>query len=76
MSQKHEWTVCLQLAINYFEQADSGKAIHFVAKAEDLLPPELKYQVSWGIFKYMITLGDAVSLKNAEAIYQVGYRAE
>jgi tetratricopeptide (TPR) repeat protein len=76
MTLKHEWTVCLQLAINFFEQADSEAAIFFIGKGEDLLPPELKYQVSWGVFKYMITLGDPVSLKNAEAIYQVGYRPE
>jgi glycosyltransferase involved in cell wall biosynthesis len=67
MSLKAEWMVCLQMAINSFEQADADTAIKFVAKAEDLLPNELKYKVSWGIFKYMITLGDPISLKNAEA---------
>jgi len=76
MSMKHEWMVCLQLAINFFEQADSEKAIHFIGKGEDCLPADQKYKVSWGVFKYMITLGDPVSLKNAEAIYSVGYRAE
>lgn len=76
MSLKHEWMVCLQLAINFFEQADSGKALAFVAKGEDLLPRELKYKVSWGVFKYMITLGDPISLKNAEAIYMTGFRPE
>jgi glycosyltransferase involved in cell wall biosynthesis len=74
MTLKHEWTVCLQLAINYFEQADSETASFFIRKGEDLLPPESKYQLSWGVFKYMITLGDPISLKNAEAIYQVGFR--
>lgn len=76
MSLKHEWMVCLQLAINFFEQADSERAIHFIGKGEACLPDDQKYQVSWGVFKYMITLGDAISLKNAEAIYSVGYRSE
>jgi glycosyltransferase involved in cell wall biosynthesis len=76
MSMKHEWMICLQLAINFFEQADADKAIAFVEKGEDCLDAESKYKVSWGIFKYMITLGDPVSLKNAEAIYKVGWRAE
>jgi tetratricopeptide (TPR) repeat protein len=76
MSLKHEWLACLQLAINAFEDADSEKAIGWVAKGEDLFPMEEKYKVSWGVFKYMITLGDPVSLKNAEAIYSVGFRPE
>jgi glycosyltransferase involved in cell wall biosynthesis len=76
MSLKHEWMVCLQLAINFFEQADSERAIHFIGRGEGCLPDDQKYQVSWGVFKYMITLGDPVSLKNAEAIYSVGYRPE
>jgi len=76
MSMKAEWMVCLQMAINSFEQADADVAIRFVAKAENLLPNELKYKVSWGIFKYMITLGDPVSLKNAEAIYMTGFKPE
>jgi glycosyltransferase involved in cell wall biosynthesis len=76
MSLKHEWMVCLQMAINHFEQADSEKAFAFVIRGEGILPPESKYKLSWGVFKYMITLGDPVSLKNAEAIYQVGYRPE
>jgi glycosyltransferase involved in cell wall biosynthesis len=76
MSLKAEWMVCLQMAINSFEQADADTAIKFVAKAEDLLPNELKYKVSWGIFKYMITLGDPISLKNAEAIYMTGFKSE
>jgi hypothetical protein len=76
MSLKAEWMVCLQMAINSFEQADADTAIQFVAKAENLLPSELKYKVSWGIFKYMITLGDPISLKNAEAIYMTGFKPE
>ena len=76
MMLKNEWMVCLQLAINFFEQADAEKAIQFVAKGEDLLPKELKYKVSWGVFKYMITLGDETSLKNAESIYMTGFRPE
>lgn len=74
MSMKHEWMVCLQLAINFFEQADSENAIKMVARGEGCLPMDLKYKVTWGVFKYMITLGDAVSLKNAESIYMVGFR--
>ncbi len=74
MSLKHEWMVCLQLAINFFEQADSEKAIHMVGMAEALLPPDQKYKVTWGVFKYMIQLGDTASLKNAESIYKVGFR--
>jgi glycosyltransferase involved in cell wall biosynthesis len=73
---KNEWMICLQLAINFFEQADSAKAIAFVAKAEDLLPEDQKYRPSWGVFKYMITMGDPISLKNAEAIYKTGFRPE
>ncbi len=76
MMLKNEWMVCLQLAINFFEQADAEKAIAFIAKGEDLLPTELKYKVSWGVFKYMITLGDEISLKNAESIYMTGFRPE
>jgi glycosyltransferase involved in cell wall biosynthesis len=76
MSLKHEWMVCLQLAINFFEQAKANEAIAMVAKGEDLLPKELKYKVSWGVFKYMITLGDPISLKNAESIYMTGFRPE
>lgn len=76
MSLRHEWMVCLQLAINFFEQAKADEAIAFVAKGEDLLPKELKYKVSWGVFKYMITLGDPISLKNAEAIYMTGFKPE
>jgi hypothetical protein len=76
MSMKHDWLVCLQLAINFFEQAKGDEAIMMVARAEDLLPMDQKYKVSWGVFKYMITLGDAVSLKNAEAIYMVGFKPE
>jgi glycosyltransferase involved in cell wall biosynthesis len=74
MTLRHEWMTCLQLAINFFEQAKADEAIHFIAKGEDLLPKELKYKVSWGVFKYMITLGDSISLKNAEAIYMTGFR--
>jgi tetratricopeptide (TPR) repeat protein len=76
MSMKHEWMVCLQLAINYFEQADSASAISMVGRGEALLAHEDKYKVTWGVFKYMITLGDAVSLKNAESIYMVGFRPD
>ena len=76
MSLKHEWMVCLHLAINFFEQADSERALHFIAKGEACLPAEQKYKVSWGVFRYMISLGDPVSLKNAEAIYSVSYTAE
>lgn len=76
MSMKHEWMVCLQLAINYFEQADSEKAIHMIGRGEALLPNDHKYKMTWGVFKYMITLGDSVSLKNAESIYMVGFRPD
>jgi glycosyltransferase involved in cell wall biosynthesis len=71
---KNEWMICLQLAINFFEQADAEKALAFIAKAEGLLPENEKYRPSWGVFKYMITMGDPISLKNAEAIYMMGYR--
>ncbi len=73
---KNEWMVCLQLAINYFEQADSATAIAYIAKSEDLLPLDQKYRPSYGVFKYMITMGDPISLKNAEAIYKTGFRPE
>lgn len=76
MSLKNEWMVCLQLAINFFEDANADMAIRFVAKGEDLLPKELKYKVSWGVFKYMLTLGDPVSVKNAEAIYMTGFQPD
>jgi glycosyltransferase involved in cell wall biosynthesis len=76
MSLKNEWMVCLQLAINFFEDANADMAIRFVAKGEDLLPMNLKYKVSWGVFKYMLTLGDAVSVANAEAIYMTGFQPE
>lgn len=73
---KNEWMICLQLAINFYEQADSGNAVKFLAKAEDLLPTDQKYRPSWGVFKYMITMGDPASLSNAEAIYKTGFRPE
>jgi glycosyltransferase involved in cell wall biosynthesis len=73
---KNEWMVYLQLAINFFEQADSEKAIYLLSKSEDLLSPENKYKPSWGVFKYLITRGDTVSLKRAEAIYRSGFRAD
>lgn len=76
MSMKHEWMVCLQLAINYFEQADSASAISMIGRGEALLDHEHKYKMTWGVFKYMITLGDPVSLKNAESIYMVGFRPD
>ncbi len=75
-TMKNEWMVHLQLAINFYEQADSGNAVKFIAKAEDLLPMEQKYRPSWGVFKYMITRGDSISLSNAEAIYKTGFRPE
>jgi glycosyltransferase involved in cell wall biosynthesis len=76
MSMKHEWMVCLQLAINYFEQADADSAISMIGRGEALLSDEQKYKMTWGVFKYMITLGDPVSLKNAESIYMVGFRPD
>lgn len=76
MSMKHEWMVCLQLAINFFEQADADSAIKMIARSEALLPAEQQYKVTWGVFKYMISLGDPVSLKNAESIYMIGFRPD
>jgi tetratricopeptide (TPR) repeat protein len=72
----NEWLIYLQLAINYFEKADSHKAIYFLAKSEDLLPLDQKYKPSFGVFKYLLLRGDAMSLKRAEAIYQEGFRAD
>jgi tetratricopeptide (TPR) repeat protein len=72
----NEWLIYLQLAINYFEKADSHRAIFFLAKSEDLLPLDKKYMPSFGVFKYLLLRGDAMSLKRAEAIYQEGFRAD
>jgi tetratricopeptide (TPR) repeat protein len=76
LTLSQEWQVCLQLAINFFEQADADKAIALIARGEALLPKELKYKLTWGVFKYMIMLGDPISLKNAESIYMVGFKSE
>jgi glycosyltransferase involved in cell wall biosynthesis len=73
---KNEWLIYLQLAINYFEQADSHRAIYFLAKSEDLLPLDKKYKPSFGVFKYLFMRGDAVSLRRAEVIYEEGFRAD
>jgi glycosyltransferase involved in cell wall biosynthesis len=73
---KNEWLIYLQLAINYFEQANSHRAIYFIAKSEDLLPEGQKHKPSFGVFKYLIMRGDAMSLKRAEAIYQEGFRSD
>lgn len=75
-SLKNEWLIYLQLAINYFEQADSKNALYFLARSEDLLPLEQKYRPSYGVFKYLITRGDPDSLRRAEAIYQSGFRPD
>ncbi len=73
---KNEWLIFLQLAINYFEQADSSRALYFLARSEDLLTDDQKYRPSYGVFKYLITRGDPASLQRAEAIYQSGFRAD
>lgn len=73
---KNEWLVNIQLAINFYEQADRENAVLFLGRAENCLETDEKYKASWCIFKYMITRGDPVSLKNAESIYKAGWRQE
>jgi tetratricopeptide (TPR) repeat protein len=71
---KNEWIMNVQLAINFYEQADSERAVAFLARAEELLKPEDKYKASWEVFKYLFACGDEVSKKRAEAIYRSGFR--
>jgi glycosyltransferase involved in cell wall biosynthesis len=75
-TMNNEWKVFAQLAINHYEQADSGTAIQYLAQAEDLLPPAEKYKPSFTVFKYMIQRGDNKSLRNAEIIYSFGFRPD
>jgi tetratricopeptide (TPR) repeat protein len=73
---KNKWMVYLQLSINFFENGDSNKAIYLLSKAEDELPEDHKYRPSWGVFKYLLTRGDADSVRRAEAIYKSGFRPD
>jgi tetratricopeptide (TPR) repeat protein len=71
---KNEWIMNVQLAINFYEQADSQRAVAFLARAEELLKPEDKYKASYEIFKYWFACGNDVSKKRAEAVYKSGFR--
>lgn len=73
---KNEWLVNIQLAINFYENANRDSAILFLGRSEDCLPDDEKYKPSWTMFKYMIKRGDPTSLANAENIYKAGYRRE
>jgi len=72
---KNEWVMNVQLAINFYEQSDSARAVAFLARAEELLKPEEKYKASFEVFKYLFSLGDPTSKARAEAIYKSGFRA-
>ncbi len=73
---KNEWLVNLQLAINFYENAEGDNAVMFLQRSEACLPLEEKYKPSFTVFKYMFQRGDPKSLANAEAIYKAGYRQE
>ncbi len=71
---KNEWIMNVQLAINFYEQADSAQAVKFLARGEELLKPEDKYKASFEVFKYLFSLADEASKNRAEAIYKSGFR--
>jgi glycosyltransferase involved in cell wall biosynthesis len=71
---KNEWLVCVQLAINFYEQGDVENSRRFLARSEDCLSEDNRYKASFTMFKYMIMRGDKASLENAEAIFKGGYR--
>lgn len=71
---KNEWIMNVQLAINFYEQSDSERAVAFLARAEELLKPEDKYKASFEVFKYWFNCGDPKSKQWAEAVYRSGFR--